>query len=200
MFLDHNYVCVTGVDLVFVIDESSSIRDINLNGFELIKQFVTSIINMLDIGLERDLVGVISFSNTANIQFDVTQHTDKSSLISAIHNLPYRGGMTNIGKALNLLRTGGQPDGALNLRNESTNIAVLVTDGASSDPQTTHTAAVTLHKSNLYDQVYVVGVTNQVNLAELKLIASNPSLVYNSVDFASLVNLVEAITQQLKSG
>ena len=175
---------------MFVIDDSGSIMDINPNGFDLIKHFVAGISDKLDIGLQRYLVGVILFSNTATIQFGVTQHTDKTSLLTAIDSLPYSGGNTNTAAALDLLRTAGQPGGALNLRNDSTHIAVLVTDGASTSPQGTPIAASALHESEIYDRVYAIGVTSQVDPDELNATASSPSFVFNIEDFETLSTFV----------
>ena len=53
------------------------------------------------------------------------------SLLSAINNLPYRAGFTNTAIGLNLLRTAGQPGGALNLRDGFNHITILITDGES---------------------------------------------------------------------
>ena len=186
---------------MFVIDDSGSIRDNNPpNGydqFDHVKDFVADVTERLDIGLQKSLVGVILFSSTANVVFGVTQHTDQFSLANAIYNLPYRGGVTETAIALDLLHTAGQPGGALNLRNDSIHIAVLLTDGVSDYPQDTETAARALHESNIYDQVYAIGVTNQINLNELKTIASDPSFVFNSTGFDILHMLEETVTQQL---
>ena len=182
---------------MFVIDDSGSIKDTNPNGFDIIKEFVVDVSERLDIDLQKSLVGVILFSNTANVMFGVTQHTDKRNLLTAILNLPYRGGTTDTGAALNILRTAGQPGGALNLRNESTHIAVLMTDGVSSYPEDTLIAARALHESDIYDQVNAIGITDYVNPDELRVIASSPSFIFNSPSFKALNILEETVTQQL---
>ena len=182
---------------MFVIDDSGSIKDTNPNGFDIIKEFVVDVSERLDIDLQKSLVGVILFSNTANVMFGVTRHTDKRNLLTAILNLPYRGGTTDTGAALNILCTAGQPDGALNLRNESTHIAVLMTDGVSSYPEDTLIAARALHESDIYDQVYAIGITDYVNPSELRVIASSPSFIFNSPSFKALNILEETVTQQL---
>ena len=184
-----------GIDLVFVLDESGSI---GASGFDLIREFVANISSALDIGLQRSLVGVILFSNNANIEFSVTQHTDEASLLTAIDNLPYRGGGTNTATAIDLLRTAGQPGGALNLRNGFTHVAMLITDGRSSSQQATLTAASALHSSNIYDQVYAIGVSGAV-ATELNAIASDPSLVFftSNFDSDSVAALEQSVTQQL---
>ena len=182
---------------MFVIDDSGSIKDTNPNGFDIIKEFVVDVSRRLDIDLQKSLVGVILFSNTANVMFGVTRYIDKRNLLTAIYNLPYRGGTTDTGAALNILRTAGQPGGALNLRNESTHIAVLMTDGVSSCPEDTLIAARALHESNIYDQVYAIGITDYIDPNELKVIASSPSFIFNSPSFKALAILEETVTQQL---
>ena len=152
----------------------------------------------MDIGLQRSLVGVILFSNNANIEFSVTQHTDEASLLTAVDNLPYRGGGTNTAAAIDLLHTAGQPGGALNLRNGFTHVAMLITDGRSSSQQATLTAASALHSSNIYDQVYAIGVSG-ADATELNGIASDLSLVFftSTFDSDSVAALEQSVTQQL---
>ena len=151
----------------------------------------------MDIGILRSLVGVISFSSGADLDFAVTQHTDGASLLSAINNLPYRVGSTNTAAGLNLLHTAGQPGGALNLRDGFTHVAILITDGESNGGGTAE-AASALHAANIYSQIYAVGV-DQANIDELYLIASNRSLVFFTRDFdsAAIASLEQSVTQQL---
>ena len=195
LFLDCGNGQRGGIDLVFVLDESSSVTT---SGFDLIREFVASISSALDIGLQKSLVGVILFSSSPRIEFSVTQHTDEVSLLTAIDNLPYRGGGTNTAAALDLLRTAGQPGGALNLRNGYTHVAMIITDGRSSNQQATLTAASALHSSNIYDQVYAIGVSGAV-ATELNAIASDPSLVFftSNFDSNSVAALEQSVTQQL---
>ena len=151
----------------------------------------------MDIGLQRSLVGVISFSDFASIDFGVTQHTDLNSLLLAIEKIPYRAGFTNTAAALNLLRTAGKPGGALNLRDGFTHVAILITDGESNRGNTT-AAAHALRASNIYTEVYAVGV-DQADMDELNLIASERSLVFfdSNFDSAAISSLEQSVTQQL---
>ena len=180
-----------------MLDESGSI---GASGFALLRQLVQQISTGLDIGLQRSLVGVIQFSGSVSLQFGVTQHTDQTSLLTAISNLPYRGGGTNTAGALDFLRTTGQPGGALNLRDGFTHVAIVVTDGVSSSQSATLNAASTLHASGIYDQVYAVGVSG-ADTTELNAIASDPSLVFfdSNFDSAAIAALEQSVTQQLMS-
>lgn len=184
------------IDLVFVIDDSGSINE---QRFQRIREFAEQISASLDIGLMRSLVGVILFSRTAILHFPVTQHTIRDTLLPAINpGLPYRGRSTNTHLALQLMVAAGLPNGDLELRPGFANIAIIITDGMSTNPQATLTAANALHQSNIYDEVYAIGVGN-ANVNELNAIASDPSFVlFNSTfDNDTLAALQQNITQML---
>ena len=72
-----------------------------------------------------------------------------------------------------------------------------MTDGVSSYPEDTLNAARALHESNIYDQVYAIGITDYIDPNELKVIASSPSFIFNSPSFKALAILEETVTQQL---
>ena len=151
----------------------------------------------MDIGLQRSLVGVISFSTSVNFNFAVTTYTNEASLLSAIDRIPYRGGYTNTAAGLDLLRDAGQPSGPLNLRDGFTHIAILITDGKSNRGNTSR-AVSELHAANIYSEIYAVGVEN-ADVDELNLIASEPSLVFFHSDFdsAAISSLEDSVTKQL---
>ena len=184
--------------MVFVIDASGSI---GLQGFQLITNFTANITDVLINNSPRSAVGVILFSTSANIEFNLQAHTNSSALRSAFSRLPYRGGSTNTAEALRLLlNESTAQDGQLRLRNGSARIAIVITDGVSTDMSATSVAAAELHSSNIFD-VYAVGVSN-ANQTELKTIASSPDLVFFTSDFNrdGLQLLVDAILPQLCPG
>ena len=194
-----NIACtIGGIDLVFVLDTSGSI---GTAGFQMIREFTEQISMLLDIGKRRSLVGVILFSDNAIVHFSVTLHNTASTLLPALNpGLPYSGGGTNTQDALTLLRTAGQNGDALDLRPGYVPIAIVVTDGRSNSRNATLTAASALHASNIYYQVYAVGVSG-ADLTELNAIASDPSLVFFTSNFnnATIAALQQNLTQQLCS-
>ena len=180
---------------MYVLDTSNSITEAR---FQMIREFTEQISMLLDIGIRRSLVGVILFSSNANVQFPVTQHTTASTLLPALNpGLPYNGGGTNTQAALNLLTTAGQTGGTLDLRPGYVPIAIVVTDGVS-NTRDTLAAASALHASNIYAQVYAVGVSG-ADATELNAIASDPSLVFftSNFDNAAIEALQQNLTQQL---
>ena len=122
-----------------------------------------------------------------------------SALRSAYRELPYLTGGTNTAEALTLLLSTAQ-NGQLGLRNDSSKIAIVITDGESNNMSATSAAAVELHSSNIFD-VYAVGVGN-ADQTELGTIASSPELVFftNDLNNDGLKQLVDAILPQLCAG
>jgi len=180
--------------LVFVLDGS---RSIGSNRFQLIREFAVNVTAALDIGPEDSLVGVIVFSSSASIYFNLQQHTSAATLLPALNpGIPYPGGGTNTAEALQLLLSSAQ-NGKMGIRNEHTQIAIVVTDGKSMNSTSTIAAANALHASGIY-QVYAAGL-GYPNLAEVNAIASDKSLVFftNKFDMDSVFELAENFTRTI---
>ena len=180
--------------MVFVIDTSGSIGS---SRFQLIREFTANITIELIRNNPESLFAVILFDNSAHIQFNLqTYYTNLSSLLSAINNLPYSGGLTDTAEALTLLLSSAQ-NGVLRLRSDSLKVAIVITDGKSSSSSATLSAAAALHASNIFD-VYSVGVDG-ADLTELQGIASSPDFVFftNSFNSTGLQQLRDRILPQL---
>ena len=194
--------CELITDFVFLSDVSLSID--NDENFDVIKNFINSIGNFLEISPKDNLVGQILFARHANVNFSVQEHTNVDSLTRAVDSIVYseipeldRTG-TNIPEALDLLRTAGRSGGELRLRDDDSvaKVAVFITDGRPNTKdlngdsnrvasQKTEDAAARLHESGIYDQVYAIGIrgNKDINFRELAFIASDPSLVFIVQDF-----------------
>ena len=196
LFLD----CSIGVvrDVVFVIDTSSSIGPYR---FQLVRELTENITTRIKVNSPETLFGLITFDNYARFEFDITNHTDLSTLLPAINpGLPYyRGYSTNTANALSLLLSGSVEDGFLQLRNETSKIAIVITDGYSSSFSSLQLAANSLLAANIYD-VYVVGIGNN-NYYELELISDDPSFVFSTYYFDDITaqQLVEGVVEKLCS-
>jgi len=187
-------------DVVFIVDTSGSIEFISFDGFQWIIQFIQSTVKLFSISVQESLAGVILFSTTATLQFNVQMHTDIESLSKAIYQLPYDGGSTNTAAALDLLLSSAQ-DGTMGLRSGYHHIAILITDGASSDYELTLLAAQRLHGFGIFNQVYAVGIHGADN-SELNAIASEPSLVLVSDTFSydAILQLQQSLSLKLCEG
>ena len=169
-----------------MIDASRSIGGVQ---FPLIRDFTANLTSELFRSSPQSTAGVIFIQSYAEIWFNLQTYTNLSALLTAINQLPYRGGTPAISKALTLLLSTAQ-DEALGLRSDSSKLAIVISGGRSSNQSATSSAAAALHASNIFD-IYAVGVGG-ADLNELEAIASGPEFVF----FTSFLNSVNL--QQLK--
>ena len=186
-------------DVVFVIDTSSSI---GYSRFQVVRELTENITTSIAVNSPETLFALITFDNYARFEFNIANHTDLSTLLPAINpGLPYYGGYyTNTASALNLLLSGSVENGFLQLRNETSKVAIVITDGYSSSSSSLQSAANSLHAANIYD-VYAVGIGNN-NYYELQLIANDPSFVFSTYYLYEFTaqQLVEDVVEHLCSG
>ena len=184
-------------DVVFVIDTSSSI---GFSRFQVVRELVENITATLMANSPESLVGVILFDDYARLHFNISRHTDLNTLLPAINpGLPYnRGYSTDTARALDMLRVSAQ-NGALRLRNETSNAAIVITDSYSRSSYSTQRAASRLHATNIFD-VYAVGIDRN-SLYELRSIASDRSLVFSTsyLNGFTAQGILEDVTEQLCS-
>lgn len=187
------------LDVVFVIDASSSIDRYR---FQQIQELATSIAAELISGSPRGAiaVGVILFSSNAHIELNLLPYTNLSMLLSAIYQLPYdRGATSETARALSLLLSTAQ-NGTLQLRNNSSKFAIVITDGDSNNQSATLLAANALHASDIFT-VYAVGVGTSY-LLELRAIASSSEFIFRSTGYSifEIMLLKYNILQHLCNG
>ncbi|XP_052776644.1 cartilage matrix protein-like [Mya arenaria] len=156
-------------DIVFVIDSSASIQP---EDFKTQLSFISDVISDFDVEGGNTQVGLISFSSEAKVEFYLNEYRSRGKLTAAVTNVKLRGGNTNTHLALKTLlndvmsvKNGARPQTAAR-------IAVLITDGLSTRPDLTLSAAKDVHTDGIY--MFAIGVGNNTDRAELDNIASKP--------------------------
>ena len=184
-------------DIVFIIDTSSSIGSFQ---FQMVREFVDNVTTSFKLNSPESSVGIITYDNFARILFTLGTHTSLTTLSPAINpGLPYfRGFGTNTADALRLLLSTAQ-NGVLGIRNETSNIVIIITDGRSDNQFSTRSAAAALHAANIFD-VYAIGY-GSADINELNTIASDPNFVYftNFFNRFAIQDLQMNVTNQLCS-
>ncbi|XP_043972270.1 matrilin-2-like [Gambusia affinis] len=181
--------CHDGVmDLVFVIDGSKSLGPAN---FELVKQFVNSIVDSLDVSRAATRVGLIQFSTKVRTEFSLGQHAAAQDVKRAVSQMQYMGRGSMTGSALRHMFqfSFSEKEGA---RLNVPRVCVVFTDGRSQDDVSewaskAKTSGVT---------IYALGVGKAIE-QELREIASEPAEMhlYYAEDFEKMGE----ITKKLKS-
>ncbi|VDI02352.1 Hypothetical predicted protein [Mytilus galloprovincialis] len=160
-------------DIFFVLDQSSSIK--TEANFNKTLHFVTGVIDYLQVSPSETQVGALKFSDKPEMQFHLTDYTDKQEAASAVSRIKWKGGNTYLDKALRMLRTEGL-NKAYGSRDDVPQIAVIITDGVSTNPYETKKELAKLHSLNYL--LFAIGVGPYRDPAELARIANDPDNVF----------------------
>ncbi len=80
------------LDIIFLVDASSSIGTSN---FERVKNFTTQVVDSMDIGVDRSLMGIILFSDSVAVALELGSVTAKNEIKDVVENMDYKTGTTN---------------------------------------------------------------------------------------------------------
>lgn len=190
------FLCFTAVhvnkrDLIFLLDGSVNVGKSN---FPYVRDFVTNLVNSLDVGSDSIRVGVVQFSDTPVTEFSLDTYQTKSDLLAHLGQLQLKGGSgLNTGSALSYVHANHFSEaGGSRIREHVPQLLLLLTAGQSDDAYLQ--AANALARAGVL--TFCVGV-GQANKAQLEHIAFNPSLVYLMDDFSSLPALPQQLIQPL---
>lgn len=195
--------CETLVDICVLVDSSESIRRANPSdgshdNWELVLSFVNSIIGEFPVGEHGARIGVVSFSNSARLEFPLNRYDTKQQLQDAVSRVPYMAQWTNTAAALTVARTecfrphaGDRP--------QAKNIAIVITDGIPTlNAHLVAFEAEALRASGV--TMLAVGITDEVNAATLRTLASPPQVegvnFFTSPDFRSLDSVLQDLVPQ----
>lgn len=177
------------MDLVFVIDSSSSIFP---NEFVRQLEFLENITGALDVGPSPDQsrVGVVSFSDEPRLEFTLGQYIEKEAVVSAIRRINYLSGGTNTAAAIGLAADSMflKDNGA---RLNAKDVIIVITDGESFSESETKASALKARERGIV--MLAIGVGVSVNVNELRLITGVPEYVYQVSKYEDLRNITEPL-------
>jgi len=183
--------CSGLLDLEFVLDSSGSVAN---SHFDVAKELVISVVNELDVRMDRTRIGLIYWSNEAFVAFNMIDYGQvKQDVVEAIRRVPFLSNVTHTAAALRLVHeTAFQ--GRSGDRDDVPNVAIVVSDGHSNVlSDLTPFQAYTCRINDI--RMVAVGFGDSINIAELSTIASRPlthNLFTNSRPFL-LENITTAI-------
>ena len=176
-------------DILYVLDSSGSVGDLN---WFIEKQFTIDVSKALDIGSDETRVGVVSYSTEVSLDLGLGDNNDMDDIEEAIWGIPWMAGYTNTADGIRLARK----EFAEEARTGVKKIMVVVTDGNSNVLNETTIPQADLARAEGI-LVFVIGIGDSVNDAELLGIGNTPSdtYVYHVEDFEALPGITQAIVE-----
>lgn len=120
--------CSYAVDVIFLVDSSSSVGEAN---FDIVRRFISNIIQEMHVDTGHVRVSLVSFSADVYIHFMLNRYNHKDPMMEAVLNIPYFYGTSSLRDALRDVRNtvmktknGDRP--------EAPNVLVIITDGTPS--------------------------------------------------------------------
>jgi receptor-type tyrosine-protein phosphatase Q len=183
------------VDLVFVMDDSGSV---SVENFQTMLNFASNLLDSFKIGEEDTKVGLVVFSTFARRIFNFNMYSTRQQIQNAIKNSVYTGQGTNTAAALYEARQMFVSNSEKRLN--AISLAIVLTDGKSNSPTDTVNRANDLHNAGV--MVFCIGIGSNLDLGELRAIASNPDdkFLISANDFASLHSKITQLTNSLCIG
>ncbi|XP_072735157.1 matrilin-4 [Ciconia boyciana] len=175
------------IDLVMVIDGSKSVRPQN---FELVKQFVNRIVDLLEVSPHGTRVGLVQYSSRVRTEFPLNKYHSADEIKKAVMEVEYmeKGTMTGLALKHMVEHSFSELEGARPLSHNVPRIGLIFTDGRSQDDISEW--ARRAKESGIV--MFAVGVGKAVE-EELRAIASEPVEQHfsYSADFTTMTHLVE---------
>lgn len=178
-------------DVVFLLDGS----DDSLRSFPYIKDFVQRIVLDLHIDLNKDRVAVVQYSDTAEINFNLTRYTTEDDVLDAVKGLHHKGGyLHNIGEALQYARDNVfTSESGSRLLEGVPQILILLSGGRSRDD--IRTPVRMLKEIGIISSA--IGTTD-ADTIELQTISHEPKYAISITDFADLPTAKQDVLSLLK--
>uniref|UniRef100_A0A674BWJ9 Collagen type XII alpha 1 chain n=1 Tax=Salmo trutta TaxID=8032 RepID=A0A674BWJ9_SALTR len=180
-------------DLVFLVDGS---WNVGRDHFKYIRSFISAMAGAFEIGEDKTRVGVVQYHTDTRTEFNLNQHMKRGELLRAINTLPYMGGNTMTGEAMDYLlkNTFTEANGA---RKGFPKVAMIITDGKSQDP----VEAIAKKLKNMGVEIFTLGIKGADD-EELKQMASTPyrTHVYNVFNFDLIKDVQKELITNVCSG
>lgn len=182
--------CILKADVVFIVDSSRSIWHPH---FLVELDFVENITKGLNVGPDATHIGIINFSEGAQVEVYLNQLNDDlpalRQRIQAIRHM--QGGRTDTYAALRLARE-ELFNAANGARSDVPHIIVIITDGVSSDRAKTIQQAGLVRERGI--QTFVVGIGDLDVDQLIEMATSNsPAYVHTVSDFKTLDSVLPKI-------
>jgi len=179
------------LEIAFVLDESGSVSSTD---FDRSKNFSANVIAGFNVSAEGVRVSVISFSASVRTHMQFLDVNTTAAVQDVIRGIVQNSGGTNTHEALDTLRTSIFTESAGSRKNAA-KIAIIQTDGKSSENEKTITAAARLKEEGVI--VFAIGIGSGIDEQELHAMASEPTCTHVRIleDFQELNSVIADIEE-----
>ncbi|XP_028411074.1 complement factor B-like isoform X2 [Dendronephthya gigantea] len=171
-----------GLDLIFVLDTSSSIKEKN---FEIARGFVETLVNIFGVDRRPDgtRIACVTYGTRADVQFTFTSASveTKNDALKKIREIKYTRGGTATRLALEKVENVILPS---SVRYNTTKAMFIVTDGESNVGGSPKKAADRLKNENV--EIYVIGIGKKVRHESLRALASKDENIFTIESYKDL--------------
>ncbi|XP_054909896.1 cartilage matrix protein [Poeciliopsis prolifica] len=176
-------------DLVFIIDSSRSVRP---SEFEQVKEFLTNVINGLNVGPNITRVGVVNYASRVKNEVSLKTHHTKTALVKAVSKIEPLSTGTMTGLAIQFAQNVAfsEAEGA-RAKPDVSKVAIIVTDGRPQD----NVKDVAQRARDAGIKIFAIGV-GRVDITTLKQMASEP--LDDHVDYVKSYSVIEKLTKKFK--
>ncbi|XP_078359694.1 uncharacterized protein LOC144644146 [Oculina patagonica] len=193
---EENEDCELPANIVFVMDESGSIKQKN---YEKEKKFVREIIQTFDISPLQARMAIVEFSDSVSVSVGLDNYGSKTRLMCAVSDFQYKGGYTHTAEALDIVHYNVLRPALDNpvSDTETVQIVVVLTDGKSNDKKLSLKRVVKNLKADINDLTMIAVGIGGYDSSELKLIATDKKRhVFTAKDFDKLLELVTSLRRK----
>ncbi|XP_060075145.1 collagen alpha-1(XXVIII) chain-like [Ylistrum balloti] len=183
-----NITCAVPSDVVFVLDGSESLSEVN---FSNMKTFVLELLSKFQVSYAFTRVGVIVYGTIPGDIVYLGSVNYLQVLEITIRNLNQPKSGTGTPKAIERMRRMFNERG----RSGVDKVGIVITDGRSVSPEQTKQQADLAKSAGI--SIISIGFGSNVFRTELEQIASSSSLVFESNDFNMLLSEVEVAMRSL---
>ncbi|KAM4580679.1 collagen alpha-6(VI) chain-like isoform 1-T2 [Odontesthes bonariensis] len=173
-------------DIYFLIDDSGSIGNLD---FKDMQMFITEFLDTFRIGLNHVRIGLVKYSTSATLEFDLKKHSNVETMKIAVNRMRHLGGGTNTGLALSFMGPLFEEAAAARRVPE---YLVVITDGESMDK--VKDPAEKLRARGV--TIFAIGV-KESNKTQLNEIAGDSKRTFSVSNFDALKSISNGIVTEI---
>lgn len=167
------------VDVIFVLDGSSSVGPKN---FTVAQEFMTGIVKKFNVSPSGVKIGLLQYSTSPRIEFNLNDHKNKKSVISAINSIDWILGDTHTALALRETYNSMIAPQVRSSPNRN-RFVIVITDGDPQDFKEVPAAVEKLVKDKV--QIFAIGVGDATRNELQKLSEDSTKSVFYADNYES---------------